>query len=202
MSVIRCRARARQVTRILALTICAAFCAYSPLHAGETADGKTPPVTTAEPEEYKNWIELGLGGIIIHGDKAQFEQQHWMQGGWYGGISDLHFETAVGDKGLFSVDGHALFDTGDYEVIAELSLPKIGYIKGGYTEFRTWYDGNGGFFPPNAFFPPPIPEMHIDRGDAFVELGCACRIGPRLRCVTRTSFATARKIPPSGAIPR
>ncbi len=94
-----------------------------------------------------------------------------MQGGWYGGISDLHLETAVGKKGLLTLDGHALFDTGDYEAIAELSLPNVGYIKGGYTEFRTWYDGNGGFFPPNAFFPPPIPEMHIDRGDAFVELG-------------------------------
>jgi hypothetical protein len=174
MSVIRSRARARRVTRTFALTICAAFCASSLLHAGETSDGKTAPVTTAEPEpEYKNWIEFGIGGLIVHGDEAQFKQQHGISGDIFGGISDLHFEHAVGEKGLFTVDGHAIFDNDDYEIIAELSLPKVGYIRAGYTEFRTWYDGNGGFFPVSGalFFEPPIPEMHIVRGDAFVELG-------------------------------
>ncbi len=55
----------------------------------------------------------------------------------------------------------------------QLSKAKLGYIKAGFTEFRSWYDGNGGFFPHDGgtFFPPPFPEMHIDRGDAWVELG-------------------------------
>jgi hypothetical protein len=54
----------------------------------------------------------------------------------------------------------------------ELAKPNLGYIKAGYTEFRSWYDGNGGFFPHNdVFFNPPYPEMHIDRGDAWIELG-------------------------------
>jgi len=55
----------------------------------------------------------------------------------------------------------------------QLSQPKLGYIKAGFTEFRSWYDGNGGFFPHDGgtFFPPPFPEMHIDRGDAWIELG-------------------------------
>ena len=51
--------------------------------------------------------------------------------------------------------------------------PKLGYIKAGFTEFRSWYDGNGGFFPHNGgtFFHHRFPEMHIDRGDAWIELG-------------------------------
>ena len=55
----------------------------------------------------------------------------------------------------------------------QLSKPKLGYIKAGFTEFRSWYDGNGGFFPHDGgtFFPPAFPEMHIDRGDAWIELG-------------------------------
>ncbi len=142
---------------------------------GGTSDGKAVTATATEdqPEEYKNWIELAIGGVITSGDRAQFEQQHWLPGDQpYGGIKDLHFEGTFDKNGVFSVDGHALWDFNDYDITVELAKPNLGYIKAGYTEFRTWYDGNAGFFPHNdVFFNPPYPEMHIDRGDAWVELG-------------------------------
>jgi hypothetical protein len=169
----------RSLARTIALLICVAFCAHHPLDAGEsadgksTADGKTPAdATTDEETEYKNWIELGIGGLIINGDAAQFKQEHRMSGDVFGGIQDLHFEQTVGKNGLFSIDGHAIWDNNDYDIKLELSQPKVGYIRAGFTEFRSWYDGNGGFFPHNGqFFTPPFPEMHIDRGEAWVELG-------------------------------
>jgi len=143
------------------------------VRAGETPDGKAVTTATEEAPEYKNWIELGVGGTIVNGDNAQFEQEHRLPADTaYGGIQDLHFEGPLGKDGLFSVDGHAIWDTNDYDITLQLSKPKLGYIKAGFTEFRSWYDGNGGFFPHNdVFFEPPFPEMHIDRGDAWVELG-------------------------------
>ncbi len=147
--------------------------AAAAVRAGETTDGKAVTTTTEETPEYKNWIELGIGGTIVNGDNAQFEQEHRLPADTaYGGIQDLHFEGPLGKDGLFSVDGHAIWDTNDYDIQLQLSKPKFGYIKAGFTQFRSWYDGNGGFFPHNdVFFPPPYPEMHIDRGDAWVELG-------------------------------
>ncbi|MGC1322647.1 MAG: hypothetical protein WA849_10725 [Candidatus Udaeobacter sp.] len=141
---------------------------------GGTSDEKT--VATAaeeEPEEYKNWIELGVGGVITSGDRAQFEQEHRLPGDQaYGGIQGLHVEGTVGKDALFSIDGHALWDINDYDITMQLAKPNLGYIKAGFTEFRSWYDGNAGFFPHNgAFFEPPYPEMHVDRGDAWIELG-------------------------------
>ncbi len=142
---------------------------------GGTSDGKavTATATEEQPEEYKNWIELAIGGVITSGDRAQFEQQHWLPGDQpYGGIKDLHFEGTFDKNAVFSVDGHALWDFNDYDITVQLSKPNLGYIKAGYNEFRTWYDGNAGFFPHNdVFFNPPYPEMHIDRGDAWIELG-------------------------------
>jgi len=141
---------------------------------GGTTDQKTVATATEEqPEEYKNWIELAIGGVITSGDRAQFEQEHRLPGDQvYGGIQDLHFEGTFDKNGTFSVDGHALWDFNDYDLTIELAKPNFGYIKAGYTEFRSWYDGNAGFFPHNdVFFNPPYPEMHIDRGDAWVELG-------------------------------
>jgi hypothetical protein len=158
-------------SRFFALA-CAGTFAASTLHAGETTDGKAV-TTTEETPEYNNWIELGIGGTIVHGDDAQFEQQHRLPADTaYGGIQDLHVEGALGKDGLFSVDGHAIWDTNDYDITLQLSKAKLGYIKAGFSEFRSWYDGNGGFFPHNdVFFSPAFPEMHIDRGAAWIELG-------------------------------
>ena len=152
--------------------VCAGTFAATALRAGDTSDGKAV-ATTEETPEYNNWIELGIGGTIVHGDNAQFEQEHRLPANTaYGAIQDLHFEQTFDKDALFSVDGHAIWDTNDYDITVQLSKPKLGYIKAGFTEFRSWYDGNGGFFPHNdVFFSPPIPEMHIDRGEAWVELG-------------------------------
>jgi hypothetical protein len=164
--------------RAIALVLCALLSANVSLRAGEpvpktNADGQAVPgETAAEEPAFNNWITLTIGGIITSGDEAQFKQQHRIGGPVYGGIGDLHYEQTVGKNGQFSIDGHALVAEGDYDVTVSLSQPDLGYIKAGYTQFRSWYDGNGGYFPVNgAFFPPPFPEMHIDRGDAWVELG-------------------------------
>ena len=82
-----------------------------------------------------------------------------MSGDVFGGIHDLHYEQTVDKNGQFSIDGHAIFDTGDYDLTLSLSRPKLGYIKAGYNQFRSYYDGNGGFFPVNgAFFRRPSPR--------------------------------------------
>ena len=140
-----------------------------------SSDSKAVATATTEeqPEEFKNWIEFGFGGVTVHGDQAQFEQEHRIPGDQvYGGITDLHFEETIGKDVQMTLDGHAIFDANDYGLRFNISKAKLGYIEVGYDEFRTWYDGDGGFFPPNGqFFSPRFPEMHIDRGDFWVELG-------------------------------
>jgi hypothetical protein len=164
----------RSLAHTITLVVCGTIFAGYSLRAGETSDAKSQAstTTTEEEPEYKNWIELGIGGLIINGDSAQFKQEHRISGDVFGGIEDMHFEETVGKKGQLSIDGHAIFDNHDYDVKVELSQPGLGYIRGGYTEFRSWYDGNGGFFPVNGqFFAPPNQEMELDRGEAWIELG-------------------------------
>ena len=166
-----------RLRRFIACLPALCFCLGSViLHAADPADAKSATsVSSGEPaaEEQKNWIELGLGGVILDGDRAQFEQEHRLPGEQvFGGIKDLHYEHAIGSDGQLLLDGHAIFDTNDYKIQLTLSKQELGYIQLGYDEFRSWYDGNGGFFPPNGqFFTPFFPEMHIDRGDVWVELG-------------------------------
>ncbi len=166
--------------RNLALLFCALVCANYPLRAGVTADGTGTPDgksavagATEQTPEYKNWVEIGIGGNIINGDAAQFKQEHRISGDVFGGIQDLHLERSVGKNATLTVDGHAIFDNHDYDVKIDLSQPGLGYIRGGYTEFRSWYDDNGGFAPADggAWIPPRYHELTLDRGIAWVELG-------------------------------
>ena len=162
----------------LVLLICAGVSISAVARAGDTNDGKSTADTKATVsetavEEPKNWIELAMGGTILDGDKAQFEQEHRIPAQTpYGGIESLHYEQALPNDIQLTFDGHALWDFNDYDLRLELSKPKFGYVQFGFDEFRTWYDGNGGWFPHHALFLPPFfPEMHIDRGDVWVEFG-------------------------------
>lgn len=131
----------------------------------------------AEVADYKNWIEVGTGGLILNGDEGKFKHQHSMSGDVFGGIEDMHIQQDIGKNGLFVVDGRAIFDTKDYNLKMELSQTDLGYIKAGFSQFRTWYDGNGGYFPGNgaasikSFNNLFDNELAIDRGEVWVELG-------------------------------
>ena len=181
--------------RFLLLVFAGTF-AVAGVRAG-TSDDKaiTATATEEQPEEYKNWIELAIGGVITSGDRAQFEQEHRLPGDQvYGGIQDLHVEGTVGKNALFSIDGHALWDINDYDITVQLAKPNLGYIKAGYTEFRSWYDGNAGFFPHNdVFFDPPYPEMHVDRGDAWIELGLRAPNWPEITIRYEHEFRFGQK---------
>ncbi|HEX8897123.1 MAG TPA: hypothetical protein VF751_00370 [Chthoniobacterales bacterium] len=145
----------------------------SSLRAGDNKAPVNENGTATEEEESsaKNWIELGIGGINIAGDDAQFKQEHRMSGDWFGGIQDLHYEASMG-KGTLTIDGRAIFSNRDYDWKIDFTQPGVGYVRGGYTEFRSWYDGNGGFEPVSGLWIPPVhPEDRLDRGEAWIELG-------------------------------
>lgn len=197
MSVVSRRSGTGRFARGAALFACMTLGGSYPLQAGDKEVVKTTDNGTAveeETTEYKNWIELGIGGLSVHGDAAQFKQEHRISGDIFGGIEDMHLEQAIGKKGQLTIDGHAIFDNHDYDVKAELSFPGVGYIRAGYTEFRSWYDGNGGFFPGNGqFFTPPDQEMELDRGEAWVELGLRAPKLPEITLHYSHLFRDGRK---------
>ena len=132
----------------------------------------TPDLNLEDISVYNNWITLGAGSTFVNGDKAQFQHEEHTTAGPYGGIQDFHLQEFAGKQGLFTADGHALTGNDDYAVRLELSDPNLGYLRAGFTQFRTWYDGNGGFFPAdNQSFSLYNNDLHIDRGSAWFEAG-------------------------------
>ena len=95
-----------------------------------------------------------------------------MSEGLLWGIEDLHWEPNINKDVTLKLDGRAMAGNEDYLASIELSYRDVGYIKTGYRKFRTWYDGHGGYFPPNdLFFDLYDNDFAIDRGSIWVELG-------------------------------
>src|SRR5687767_6491793 len=162
---------ARQVTLSALLLACPALAQQT-----NSTPASTNAVEAAEPPkseaDYRNWVEFGFGNTFIEGDEARFMQRAGIKRHAFGGIEDLHFEQDIGKRGLFTLDGRAIAENHDYNVRLGLSLPDTGFVRAGYREFRTWYDGSGGFFPRNdQWFELFDEKLAIDRKEAFFEAG-------------------------------
>ena len=122
-------------------------------------------------KSYDNWVELGVGDLFTSGSQAQAQQQYQLSNDPFGGVSDLHLQKEVAKKTTLTLDGHSLFDQNDYKVTLGLQREDFGYIKFNVTDFRTWYNGAGGFYNGAQYPLLPNNALYLDRGTISVEAG-------------------------------
>jgi hypothetical protein len=173
----------QQITRAAGLLWIAMPMVCRAAEGGTAAAATNSTASAEEPADFRNWVELTTGYVFVDGDKPAFQRRHSRRGDApFGGIEDFHFERDVGKRGLFTLDGRGIFDNHDYGVRLQLSHPDKGYVRAGYREFRTWYDGSGGFFPLNGQWISLYDEdLAIDRGEAFFEGGLTLPDLPEFR---------------------
>ena len=121
---------------------------------------------------YNNWIEFGAGGFMTKGSKPQFQQWNQNSRGAFGGITDFHLQEVVATNTTLTLDGRSIYDEHDYKLSLGLEREKLGYLRFKASEFRTWENGDGGFFPPTgSYYPLPGNTPALDHGDLSVEAG-------------------------------
>jgi len=184
--------------RNVAFAFISLLVAGSALAADKPEEKETkPPEPAAEAEEprvYNDWVELSAGGIFLDGDKAAFRQRHQIRTGAFGGIEDFHWGRDVGKKGSFQIDGRALFDNEDYFLRLDLKHPDIGFVRGGYKQFTTWYDGSGGFLPQTqTWLSLQDDALALDRGEAWFEGGLTLPSFPSIIFKYSHQFRDGRK---------
>jgi hypothetical protein len=152
-------------------------------NAPSATDTNAPQETVAAPmtpeqmfeggtNAYNNWIEFGVGGFLRSGNQAQFQRRNQTSGGAFGGIEDFHYQNTIAKGTTMNVDGRAIFDNEDYKLSLGVEKEKLGYLRFSATQYRTWYDGDGGFFPPTgAYYPLGEDALALDRGDISFEAG-------------------------------
>jgi hypothetical protein len=145
---------------------------------------------------YANWADFTVGGMLQHGNKAQAQERTQLPGGVYGGISDLHFQEQVATNTTFTLDGRALFDTHDYKVGLGLVRPEIGFLKFNYEEFRTYYNGDGGYYPTptgSGYYPLAADALSVDRGRLSFEGGLTMKDVPEITFKYNHVYRTGEK---------
>ncbi|HWC58212.1 MAG TPA: hypothetical protein VHC44_00855, partial [Verrucomicrobiae bacterium] len=176
-------------------------CCWASLFAGGAvlaADTNTPPAKAEAPKtepvlkpaeyfeggtkSYNNWVEFSGGEFFFNGNKPQFQQQQKTQRRGFGGLEDLHYTTQVDKTTTFTVDARAIADNNDYKLKLDLTREKLGYVRLSYTEFGTWYNGDGGFDPASgAYFARKGDAMEVDRGEFTLEAGLTMEKKPEVR---------------------
>ncbi len=122
--------------------------------------------------EYTNWVEISVGDVFVNGSHAEFQRRYQVPAAPFGGVESFHVQQALSTNTMLTIEGRGIFDNHDYDLRLDLTKDKVGFIRAGYREFRTWYDREGGYFPPDRLWLTPFDrEVAIDRGDAWIELG-------------------------------
>jgi hypothetical protein len=163
--------------------------------AGETNSLMTPQqFFEGGTNTYNNWVELSAGGLITTGSKAQAEQDRRSSHGAFGGIEDLHYQHDVATNTTLTVDGRALFDNNDYKLSLALANSEKWFLRFKYEEFRTWYNGNGGFYPPgDVFYPLGDNALSLDRGEISFEGGITLKNKPSVTFKYTHTFRDGEK---------
>ncbi len=142
-----------------------------PPESSESAEA-TPAFEDAAPGDYRNWFDVTVGGLLVDGDDAAAHRRLGLPTGAFGGVRRFHFEQDVGEQGIFKVDGRGIFDNEDYGLRLEWSEPDKAFVRAGIDQYRTFYDGSGGWFPGNdLWFDLYDDEFSVVRGSAFFEAG-------------------------------
>jgi hypothetical protein len=140
-------------------------------------DQKKPALSPEEmfeggTESYENWVELSLGGMTTRGNEAQAQERYRLQDGPFGGIQDLHYQKGIGENGILSVDGRALFDLNDYRLGVGYTQEGLGFLRFKFQEFRSWQNGDGGYYRPgDIYYPLQDDALTLDRGEISFEAG-------------------------------
>ncbi len=121
-------------------------------------------------EKFGDWVTTSGAAAVVGGDKAQFMQRHGVNKDFSGGIEDFSMQKDISKDTSLQMEGHGLFDVHDYNFKLGVDKRELGHWNVGYNEFRTWYDGSGGFFPQNSqWFSLYDNQMAVNRGKAWFE---------------------------------
>ena len=72
----------------------------------------------------------------------------------------------------FSVDGHGIFDNHDYNLTLGLKKEENYFLRFNFENFRTYYNGDGGFYPPaDLQYSRSGNALALDRGEISFEGG-------------------------------
>ncbi|MDO8543993.1 MAG: hypothetical protein Q7S40_26425 [Opitutaceae bacterium] len=129
------------------------------------------PCLAADDIVTRGTISVGAGGALQDGDRPSFQQifQHRKTG--YGGIEDFQLTSERKDT-VFTFNARAMPGDDNYRLLARFEKTDKAYFEAGYTQYRVWYDGSGGYFRPTGTeFTVFDEDLSVKRSTLWAEVG-------------------------------
>ena len=147
---------------LLRVNLGALIAAAAPAWADDNAQGTSP----------EGYVTPVANYVYVDGDREKFREDWWREDGWNGGIEDFRLKQTFGKDTVLEIGGHAIYNEEDYALRLELAKPELGFIRGGVSQYRKYFDGTGGFYKP--FSTPSFglgKDLDLDIGNIFFEAG-------------------------------
>ncbi|MBW7894859.1 MAG: hypothetical protein H3C27_07055 [Opitutaceae bacterium] len=123
-------------------------------------------------EDYENHVDFAFGMNSVSGHAPAFQRNHQQVEDGFGGIESLLYKRELDDTTGLVLKGRALAGENDYLFDLTITREDVGYLKFGYKEFRTYYDGMGGYWQPTGYMARLFDEdLSVDRGNLWFEAG-------------------------------
>jgi len=125
---------------------------------------------TSEQSEPKGQVMPTLRYVTVDGDKEKFREDWWIQEDWSAGLEEFSLQHVYDNEVALSIEGRAILAEEDLKLRLKLTKPDVGFVHAGYTGYRKYSDGTGGFFEP--FSTPSFKvanDMHQDIGNLFID---------------------------------
>jgi mono/diheme cytochrome c family protein len=148
------------------------------------------PLTPGQVAVLRAWIDQGaewgtnrqpelaftfepeLRWIGVDGDTKKFRELEGVHEGVGGGAEQFSLTDQITPDEKLTLEGHALVPENDFKLTMALEKNNVGFVRGGFEEWRKYFDDNGGFapsLPTNSF--RLGRDLHLDIGRAWFDLG-------------------------------
>jgi hypothetical protein len=162
--------------------------------------GKGDPLTRKEVGLLRAWIDQGAPWAVtnppvqfafsadptvrwigVSGNTNKFREIEGMKEGFSRGLEYFSLQEQIGPDTKFSAEGHAIFPDDDILIKLALTKTDLGFVRGGFEQWRKYYDDTGGYYRP---FPVPAfdlnQDLHLDIGRAWVDFGLTLPHWPQM----------------------
>jgi hypothetical protein len=123
---------------------------------------------------------IHYGGI--EGDEEKFSEDQGIQEGWSVGLDKFILQRIYENDVSLYLEGRAIVPEEDIKLRLELTKADVGFIHAGYTEYRNYFDGTGGFFKPFSASSFDLNnDMHLDIGNLSIDMALILPTWPKLK---------------------
>ena len=154
-------------------------------------EGKGDPLTREEIGKLRAWIDQGVEWsttpktkfqfsitpsfryVNVDGDARKFREVEGIREGLSFGVSEFTLVEQVDPNTVFTTDGRIIPEDNDFRWRLSLDRKDLGFVRGGYEQFRRWYDDSGGYYsgPAGSQVFHLNRDLHLDMGRLWTEVG-------------------------------